>query len=124
MSTKTADVVKTSTRTAASGAVREKMHDLRERVEPPLDEFTVEAADRVESVAEQIRALGERVDRASDANRIARRLERTADYLRYRPPGRMARDSWEVVRDSNALWIAGGLVATAGLVMLLRSRRD
>lgn len=110
--------------TAASGVVREKIHNLRERVEPPLDDFTVEAADRVESVAEQIRSLGDRVDRSSEANRIARRLERTADYLRYRPPGRMASDSWEVVRDNHLLWIAGGALAGAGALMLLRARRS
>lgn len=110
---------------AARGVAREKLHALRERVEPPVDEFTTEASRRVEALADQIRALGGRLDRPAEAHRIARRLERTADYLRYRPPTRIAEDAWETVSSSRVLWAAGGVLAGAAAIALLRAaRRD
>jgi hypothetical protein len=95
----------------AKGIARETTTDIRDRIEKPADRFKSEAADRVEGVADQIRQLGRQLDRRDEAHAVARRLERTADYLRYRPSGDVVADAWQTVKRSNLLWIGGGLVA-------------
>ncbi|MCG6954417.1 MAG: hypothetical protein LJF04_00370 [Gemmatimonadetes bacterium] len=96
---------------AAHGAAADEVRSLRDRLEPPADQFKSAAAGRVEEVAAQIRQLGNEFDRWEEAHAIARRLERTADYLRYRPAFEVAADVRSIVERSHLLWIAGGVLA-------------
>jgi hypothetical protein len=95
----------------AHGAVAQEKRSLRDRLEPSADQFKSAAATKVEDVAAQIRQLGNEFDRGEEAHAIARRLERTADYLRYRPAFEVAADVREAVERSHLLWIAGGVLA-------------
>jgi DNA-binding NarL/FixJ family response regulator len=120
-STMTEDaVIEKTAKTTARGIARETATQLRERIEPPTDELKQEAADRVENVATQIRELGSQYDRAEEAHAIARRLERTADYLRFRPAGRVATDVWDTVSQPRVLWAAGGVLAALAVYRALK----
>ncbi len=120
----TTDTAESVGGTVARGVARERIDTLKSRIEPPVDDFKREAADRVEDVAAQIRSLGSRFDRPSEAHGMARRLERMADYLRYRPSSDVAGDAWDLTKRYKLLWIAGGAIAGAVLYSALRSRRD
>jgi len=82
----------------------------KERVDESTEGFKVQAAQRIEALAEQIRDLGRDLDYGGEAGAIARRLERTADYLRYRPTSRIGSDALELIKENKALWIAAGLL--------------
>jgi len=103
------------------GLAQERTRRMRDRIEPPADQLKEEAADRVEGVAEQVRELGQRLDRRDEAHVIARRLERTADYLRFRPARDVWSDVWDTVTRPGVLWLAGGVVATIVAIRLARS---
>ena len=77
----------------------------------------------MEALADQIRELGGRFDRHTEAHSLARRIERSSDYLRYRPTSQIAGDAWDTVRSSPVVWIGGGLLAGL-LAYRLISRRD
>lgn len=106
-----ADVIEDTASTTVKGFVHERTEDLRDRIEPPADRLKDEAADRVEGVAEQIRSLGDDLDRRDEAHAIARRLERTADYLRFRPAAHVASDIRDTLTRPGVLWFAGGALA-------------
>jgi hypothetical protein len=116
------EVIEETTKTGARAIARDQAHQLRERVEPPADQLKEEAADRVESVAHQVRQLGLKLDRPEEAHAIARRLERTADYLRFRPAAEVASDAWETVTQPKVLWVAGGVLTALVAYRLLRDR--
>jgi hypothetical protein len=116
------DVIEETAKTSARALARDQADRLRERVEPPADQLKEEAADRVESVAHQVRQLGMQLDRPEEAHSIARRLERTADYLRYRPAADVASDAWETVTRPRVLWVAGGVLTALVAYRLLRDR--
>jgi hypothetical protein len=96
------ETVENAVESGARDIARSRAARLRERVEPPVDQFKEETAERVENLAEQVRHLGRQLDRRDEAHVVARRLERTADYLRYRPSAEVAADAWQVVRRSRA----------------------
>lgn len=106
------DVVEETAKSTVPGLVHDRADDLRDRIEPPADRLKDEAADRIEGVAEQIRALGVDLDRGDEAHAIARRLERTADYLRFRPAAHVASDVRNTLTRPGVLWFAGGALAT------------
>jgi hypothetical protein len=114
------DVIEDTASTTLKGLVHEKNEDLRDRVEPPADRLKDEAADRVEGVAKKIRSLGDDHDRRDEADAIARRLERTADYLRFRPAAHVASDVRDTLTRPGVLWFAGGALATLTAFHLIR----
>lgn len=110
--------------TVAETVVRDQADRVRDRLEPPVDHFKQEVAERVETAAEQVRKLGKQLDRRDEAHAVARRLERAADYLHYRSSGDVATDAWNAVRTSKALWLAGGLVGGWIVYRIARSRAE
>lgn len=111
----TTEVIEGTAMAAARGRVRETVDHAEETIDRATEDFRREAAAKMETVAEQIRELGGRFDRHAEAHHLARRIERSSDYLRYRPTSRMAGDAWDAVRRSPVVWVGGGLLA--GLLM-------
>lgn len=121
------NMVQTAAKSTSRGLVRDQTDRLKSRIEPPADHLKEETADKVERVAEQVRELGEQLGRQSEAHTIARRLERTADYLRYRPSADVASDAWQAVTRSRTVWIAGGVIgalAAYGIYRAASNHRD
>jgi hypothetical protein len=121
------NMVQTAAKSTSRGLVRDQTDRLKRRIEPPADQLKEETARKVERVAEQVRELGEQLGRQSDAHVIARRLERTADYLRYRPSADVASDAWRAVTRSRAVWVAGGVLgalAAYGIYRAASNHRD
>ncbi|MEE4273712.1 MAG: hypothetical protein V2I67_18700 [Thermoanaerobaculales bacterium] len=110
--------------TTGRGIAREQAARFRDRVEPPADELKLETARLVENVAQQVRELGRQLDRDGEAHAIARRLERSSDYLRYRPSGAVATDAWDAVTQPRVLWLAGGALAALVTCRILKARSD
>jgi len=110
--------------TTVRGIAREQAARLRDRVEPPADELKIETARLIENAAQQVRELGHQLDRDNEAHTIARRLERSADYLRYRPSAAVATDAWDTVTQPRVLWVAGGVLAALATYRMLRTRSD
>lgn len=115
------DTAERAAESIARGVVHDRAARLRDRVEPPVDEFKEDTAERIESLADQVRKLGRQLDRRDEAHVVARRLERTADYLRYRPSSEVASDAWGAIKQSQVLWIAGGALGAFILYRLLAS---
>jgi len=106
----TTDVIEGTAATAVRGTVREKTVQAEEKFDQATEAFRREAAAKMESLAEQIRELGGRFDRHAEAHGLARRIERSSDYLRYRPSSQIAGDAWDAVRKSPVVWVGGGLL--------------
>jgi hypothetical protein len=104
----------------AKGVVREQSARAGELLQPPVDQFKVESAERIEDLADHVRQLGRRLDRRDEAHALARRLERTADYLRYRPAGDVAADAFRAVTRSPLAWTAAGLLGSILLYRVIR----
>lgn len=105
-------------RSYARGVVSEKMSG----IDKSTENFKGEAANMIESVADQIKDLGRQFDRGAEAAGVARRLEKTADYIRYRPTAEVAGDTWEVVKKYRLLWITGGLLGGIIIARLAQRR--
>ena len=121
------NMVQTAAKSTSRGLVRDQTDRMKSRIEPPADQLKEETADKVERIAEQVRELGEQLGRQSEAHTIARRLERTADYLRYRPSADVASDAWQAVTRSRAVWVAGGVLgalAAYGIYRAASNHRD
>lgn len=104
----------------AKGVAQHQVDRMRERVEDSTVDFRLEAGDRIEGMAEQIRQLGKRFENLEEAHLLARRLERLADYLHFRPSADIAADAWAVAKRNHLLWIAGGMLGSVLLYRLLR----
>lgn len=98
-------------RVVVRGVTQEKRERAKERLEESTVAFRHEASDRIDSVAKQVRQLGTQFDRPEDAHQIARRLEKTSDYLRFRPAADVAGDALALARKYQLLWLTGGLLA-------------
>ncbi|HUV12931.1 MAG TPA: hypothetical protein VMY18_04755 [Acidobacteriota bacterium] len=98
-------------RVVVRGVAQEKREKAKERLEESTIAFRHEASDRIDSVAQQVRQLGTQFDRHEDAHQIARRLEKTSDYLRFRPAADVAGDALALARKYRLLWLTGGLLA-------------
>jgi hypothetical protein len=107
----TTDVIEGTAATVARGTVRDTTARVEDRFDQATEDFRREAAAKMEALAEQIRDLGGRFDRHDEAHGLARRIERSSDYLRYRPSSEIAGDAWDTVRRSPVVWIGGGLIA-------------
>jgi len=106
-------------RKIAKGIAQHHTSRVKERVEDSTVDFRTEAGARIEGVAEQIRQLGKRFENADEAHLVARRLERLADYLRFRPSAEIAADAWEAAKRHHVLWIAGGMFSAVLLYRVL-----
>lgn len=80
-----------------------------ERVDPKLDPLLREAGDRILRFAEEVRRVGANGHENERASSIARRLEQTADYLKYRPASNVAEDAIAGIRPKH---LAGAGIAT------------
>lgn len=118
----TTDTIEGAAAAVARGTVRGSASRAEERIDDATDSFRQEAAARMEALAEQIRELGGRFDRHTEAHHLARRIERSSDYLRYRPTSQIAGDAWDTVRRSPVVWVGGGLVAGLLLYRTLARR--
>lgn len=111
-------------RALAKGAAYGQLNRVAGRFDESTERFKTAAAGRIESVAGQIRDLGLQLEHPGEANSIARRLERTADYIRYRPSTEVAGDAWTAARKHHLLWWAGGLLAGVFVIRLLQNSRS
>lgn len=109
--------------TVVEGISRAKLDRVEQRVEESLENVRTEVSRRIESLAEQIHNLGQRLENPEEAQRIARELERTADYLRYRRAGDMFADSVDVVRRHRVTLLAGIAAGTLAVALVVRRRR-
>jgi hypothetical protein len=107
-------------RTIVKGVAQHQASRAKARVEDSTVDFRVEAGQKIEDLAGQIRQLGKRFDDVEEAHRLARRLERLADYLQFRPSTEIAADAWEAARRYHLFWIAGGMLGTALLYRILK----
>ncbi len=98
-------------RVVVRGVTQEKREKAKERLEESTIAFRHEASDRIDSVAQQVRQLGTQFERHDDAHQIARRLEKTSDYLRFRPAADVAGDALALAQKYRLLWLTGGLLA-------------
>lgn len=108
-------------RSVARGLTIDQAQRLGSRIEKSTDGLKSETGRRIESLAAQIRSLGKDVESPLEAGRLARELERTADYVRYRRSSDIAADTWRFVRSSRGVWVAGGIAA--GILGYLLTRR-
>lgn len=115
--------VKKTVDAVAKDVARQRTSRAASHLVEPAEDFMVLAAEQIVGVASQIRQLGSRLDRGDEAHRVARRLEQTADYLRYRPAPDVAGDAWDAVKRSPSIWIGGGLMAGLMVYFVVRGRR-
>ena len=111
-------------RVVVRGVTQEKREKAKERLEESTIAFRHEASDRIDSVAQQVRQLGTQFDRHDDAHQIARRLEKTSDYLRFRPAADVAGDALALARKYRLLWLTGGLLAGVIIYRLAIHRKS
>ena len=107
-------------RTIARGIAQHQTSRVKERIEDSTADFRVEAGARIEEMAEQIRQLGRRFENTDEAHQVARRLERFADYLTFRPSAEIAADAWSAAKRHHLLWIAGGMFGAVLLYRILK----
>jgi hypothetical protein len=107
-------------KTVARGLSREQTDKIRSRIDDSTEEFKKDAGKRIEALAQQIRQLGQQYKASDEANAAARSLERTADYIRFRPSTEIAADGFELARRYRLWWIAGGMLAAAILYRSLK----
>ena len=105
-------------RKVVRGVAQHRASRVAKSIDDSTQEFRLEAGEKIEALATQIRQLGQRFESVSEAHRVARRLERMSDYLRFRPSEEIAADAWEAVRKYHLLWITGGILGT---VLLYRA---
>jgi hypothetical protein len=77
---------------------RAKARDVTRAIDDSSAELQTKAGKRIEGLARQIRHLGRGVASLQEADALARRLEETADYIRFRPASNAGRDIIQVVK--------------------------
>ena len=102
------------------------LQDMGARLAPIGSSLSSRGTVAVTAAATGVNSLAGAVRRMSSpggARAVARSLEKTADYLRYRPADRMARDAWRAV-NRKPVWITAGSALGGWLVYrwLTRSR--
>ncbi len=116
-------ILKNTGRTVIRGVTKERISRVGEQIETGTSGLKSESGRRIESLAAQIRRLGDELESSSEAGRIARELEKTADYLRYRRTSDIAEDAWNVVRNNRAFWVAGAFLGGALVYSVVRRVR-
>ena len=110
-------------KTIAKGIAQHHASRVKERVEDSTVGFRVEAGAKIEGLADQIHQLGKRFENTDEAHLVARRLEKLADYLQFRPSAEIAADAWAAARHYHVLWMAGGMLGTVLIYRMLRRDR-
>ncbi len=102
------------------GMAQQQANRIKEQIEDSTVDFRLEAGAKIEGLAEQIRLLGKRFENRGEAHLVARRLERVADYLRFRPAPEIGSDLSSAAKRYHLLWVAGGMLGTVLLYRVLR----
>jgi hypothetical protein len=118
------ETVRKTVDTVAKDVARQRTSRAAAAIAEPAEQFKVQASEQIVGLASQIRQLGSRLERSDEAHRVARRLEQTADYLRYRPAPDVAGDAWDAVKRSPTIWIGGGLLTGFVVYRLIRRGRN
>lgn len=105
------------------GWSKSKLDRVEQRVEGSLGSVKAEVGNRIEALAEEIRMLGKKLDNPEEAQRIARELERTADYLRYRRTTDMFSDSLATLRRHRTALLTGAAVGALTIFLVTRRMR-
>lgn len=102
--------------------LRKGVHKSREeRVDPKLDPVLQDAGERILRFAEEVRRVGSNGRESERASSIARRLEQTADYLKYRPASHVAQDAVKRIDKKHVAGVAGiAGVAICGTALAYR----
>ncbi|MEJ2079132.1 MAG: hypothetical protein P8020_06475 [Acidobacteriota bacterium] len=114
-------VIGNAGRSVARGLAIDQAQRLGSRIEKSTGNLKSETGRRIESLAAQIRSLGKDLESPFEAGRLARELQRTADYVRYRRSSDIAADTWRFVKTNRSVWVAGGIAA--GLLGYLLTRK-
>ena len=85
-------------RKVVRGVAQHRASRLAKSIDESTQDFRLEAGEKIEVLAEQIRQLGQKFENPNEAHILARRLERMSDYLRFRPSEEIAADAWEAVK--------------------------
>lgn len=93
------------------GEARRKLKPAGTRLMNRTQTVQTRAARRIDRLAHSVRRMGGRLDRPEEAQSLARRLEETADYLRFRPSEYVAKDTIAVIRRSHIVPITGAVLA-------------
>jgi hypothetical protein len=117
------ETVRKTVDTVAKDVARQRTSRAAAAIAEPAEQFKVQASEQIVGLASQIRQLGSRLERSDEAHHVARRLEQTADYLRYRPAPDVAGDAWGVIKRSPTIWVGGGLMAGLMVYLVVRGRR-
>ncbi len=106
------------------GEARERLGPLREQLLGGTAQVQSKAGRKIIQLADRIRDLGTRLDREHEAQSVARKLEETADYLRFRSTGGIARDAAQAIRRNPVVPVAIGLAGVVLAYKLVASRRN
>ncbi len=106
----TARVAKKAGGKALRGVARERAGRVMDQVDDSSEQFRTAASEKIEGLGRQIRELGQQLDHPEAGQRLARRVERSADYLRFRPSAEMAEDAWGALRSSPLVWLGAGVL--------------
>lgn len=112
-----------SARYVLEGEARHRMAPIRLRWGGRTATVQSVTGRQIDRLAEQIRWLGRRLERPEEAHLLARRLEETADYIRFRPAAKMFSDAGGLMRRYPSIPIALGVLGLfVGYRMLCRRR--
>lgn len=113
-----------SARYVIEGEARHRLTPIRIRWGGRTAQVQSATGKQIDRLAEQIRWLGSRLERPEETHLLARRLEETADYIRFRPASRMFSDAGGFMRRHPSIPIALGLLGfLVGYRMLSNRRR-
>ncbi len=106
------------------GEARQRLAPLKDKLRDGSAEIQSKAGRQIIRLAEKIRHIGARLEREHEAQAVARKLEETADYVRFRPAEGIARDAAQAIRRNHLIPIAVGLLGAVVAYKLVASRRD
>lgn len=115
--------VKEVGKTLVRGAAQQNLDRLKDRVEDATRTAKEGTAERFETLAEQLRRSGGNTEDLEGRQRWARRLEKSADYLRYRPTAEVGKDAWDAARKYHLFWFAGGFLAGVLVYLAVKRRK-
>jgi len=117
---------KRTTTLAASivrGLSRAGVRDVTRSLDDSSAELQTETGKRIEGLSRQIRKLSQDVGSRKEAAARARRLEQTADYIRFRPASHVGRDLIQVAT-KKPVYLTAGFSVLAGVLAYQYYRRS
>lgn len=108
--------VKKYGRAMAEGLKARQVRKYRKELEDSTAGVKSRTGWRIMDLAERLRGLSLELDDPRRANRVARKLEETADYVRFRPTPRMAHDAIHSL-NRKPVYLTAGTVAAAALAL-------